>query len=45
MGVKIIAIGSDAHKVHHLGEGIEEAYLLVQGLRKRTSIKGKAVSK
>lgn len=39
MNVKITAFGSDAHKVAHLGKDIKEAYLLVEGLKR------KAVSK
>ncbi len=34
MDVKIIAFGSDAHKVAHLGKDIKEAYLLVEKQRK-----------
>ncbi len=39
MNVKIIAYGSDAHKVSHLGKGIKEAYLLVEKLKKREETK------
>jgi histidinol-phosphatase (PHP family) len=34
MNVKIIAFGSDAHKVAHLGKDIKEAYLLVEKLKR-----------
>jgi histidinol-phosphatase (PHP family) len=34
LNVKIVAFGSDAHKVAHLGKGIKEAHLLVEKLRK-----------
>ena len=45
MGVRIAAIGSDAHKIEHLGMGIEEAYHIVDNLkrdleRKRRTIIG-----
>jgi histidinol-phosphatase (PHP family) len=33
MNVKITSFGSDAHKVAHLGKGIEDAYLLVERLK------------
>jgi histidinol-phosphatase (PHP family) len=33
MNVKIIAFGSDAHKVSHLGKEIKEAYLLVEKMK------------
>jgi histidinol-phosphatase (PHP family) len=33
MNVKIIAYGSDAHKVSHLGKDIKEAYLLVEKMK------------
>jgi histidinol-phosphatase (PHP family) len=39
MNVKIIAVGSDTHKVSHLGKGIKEAYLLVEKLKKRAETK------
>jgi histidinol-phosphatase (PHP family) len=35
MNVKIIAFGSDAHKVSHLGKNIKEAYLLVEKLKRK----------
>jgi histidinol-phosphatase (PHP family) len=34
MGVKIAAIGSDAHKIEHLGMGIEEAYRIVESMKR-----------
>lgn len=34
MGVEIAAIGSDAHKIEHLGRGIEETYHIVENLKR-----------
>lgn len=45
MGVKIVAFGSDAHKVEHLGKGIKEAYLLVERLEKKSDVKNRIVTK
>jgi histidinol-phosphatase (PHP family) len=45
MGVKIVAFGSDAHKVEHLGKGIKEAYLLVKRLRRAIEVNRKIVTK
>jgi histidinol-phosphatase (PHP family) len=39
MNVKIIAFGSDAHKVSHLGKDIKEAYLLVKRMRQGAKMK------
>ncbi|MFQ6003389.1 MAG: histidinol-phosphatase [Candidatus Zixiibacteriota bacterium] len=36
MNVKIVAFGSDAHKVKHLGQDIKEAYLLVEKLKRES---------
>jgi histidinol-phosphatase (PHP family) len=44
-GVKIAAYGSDAHKVDQLGEGIKEAYLAVEELKSKISLKGKTAAK
>ncbi|MCK4225082.1 MAG: histidinol-phosphatase [candidate division Zixibacteria bacterium] len=44
-GVKIVAFGSDAHKVDHLGKGIKEAYLLVERLKRKIDVKSKTVTK
>ena len=45
MGVKIVAIGSDAHKVDHLGKGIKEAYLSVERLKRNIELKKQTVVK
>jgi len=45
MGVKIVAFGSDAHEVDHLGKGIKEAYLLVERLKRKIDVKSRAVIK
>jgi histidinol-phosphatase (PHP family) len=45
MGVKIVAFGSDAHKVEHLGKGIKEAYPIVERLRRATEANRKVVAK
>ncbi len=45
MGVKIVAFGSDAHKVEHLGKGIKEAYLMVERLRRVIEANKKVVAK
>jgi histidinol-phosphatase (PHP family) len=45
MGVKISAFGSDAHKVDQLGEGIREAYLLVEELKRRIDVKSRTASR
>jgi histidinol-phosphatase (PHP family) len=45
MGVKIVAFGSDAHKLEHLGKGIKEAYLLVKRLRSAIEVNRKIVTK
>jgi len=45
MGVKIVAFGSDAHKVDHLGKGIKEAYLLVERLKRNIEVKRRTVAK
>lgn len=45
MGVKIVAFGSDAHKVVHLGKDINEAYLLVERLEKKSDVKNRIVTK
>lgn len=39
MAVKIIAFGSDAHKVEHLGKNIRDAHLQVEEMRKRVKTK------
>jgi histidinol phosphatase-like PHP family hydrolase len=39
INVKIIAFGSDAHKVSHLGKDIKEAYLLVETLKRMAETK------
>ena len=44
-GVKIAAYGSDAHKVDQLGEGIQEAYLAVEELKSKISLKGKTTAR
>jgi len=44
-GVKIGAYGSDAHKVDQLGEGIQEAYLLVEKLKQKVNVKIKTARK
>lgn len=45
MGVKIVAFGSDAHKVEHLGKDINEAYLLVERLEKKSDVKNRIITK
>ena len=45
MGVKIVTFGSDAHKVAHLGKGIEEAYVLVERLKRKIGVKSRTVTK
>jgi histidinol phosphatase-like PHP family hydrolase len=45
MGVKIVAFGSDAHKVAHLGKGIKDAHLLVEELKRKIDVKSKIVTK
>lgn len=45
MEVKIIAFGSDAHKVAHLGKGIEEAYVLVEELKRKIDVNSRTVTK
>ena len=40
-GVKIVAYGSDAHKVGQLGERIQEAYACVEELERKTGPKSK----
>jgi histidinol-phosphatase (PHP family) len=45
MGVKIAAFGSDAHKVEHLGKGINEAYLWVEKLKRNIEVKRRTVAK
>lgn len=45
MGVGIVALGSDAHEVNHLGRGIKEAYRLVKRLEGKEDIKGKTVTR
>jgi histidinol phosphatase-like PHP family hydrolase len=44
MGVKVVAYGSDAHKVDQLGQGIREAYLLVEGLKKKIDLKSRTTA-
>jgi histidinol-phosphatase (PHP family) len=44
MGVNIVALGSDAHKIEHLGKGIEEAYMLVERLKKEINVKSRTFS-
>jgi histidinol-phosphatase (PHP family) len=39
MNVKIIAFGSDAHTVKHLGKDIKEAYFLVEKMRQKAEMK------
>jgi len=41
MGVKINAFGSDAHKLEHLGKGIQEAYVLMESAKKDIELKRK----
>jgi histidinol-phosphatase (PHP family) len=43
MGVKITAIGSDAHKIEHLGMGIEEAYRIVESLKRDMESKRRTI--
>jgi histidinol-phosphatase (PHP family) len=45
MGVRIVALGSDAHEVNHLGRGIEQAYRLVKRLEGKEEIKGNTVTR
>lgn len=45
MGVRIVALGSDAHEVNHLGRGIKEAYRLAKRLEGKEDVKGKTVTK
>ncbi|HEX7402100.1 MAG TPA: histidinol-phosphatase [candidate division Zixibacteria bacterium] len=42
MGVEIEAIGSDAHKIEHLGMGIEETYHIVENLKREIEKKRKS---
>jgi histidinol-phosphatase (PHP family) len=44
-GVKIVAYGSDAHKVDQLGEGIQEAYVAVEELKRKIGLKSKTATK
>ena len=44
-GVEIVAFGSDAHEVDQLGEGIQEAYLLVEKLKQKVNVKIKTARK
>jgi histidinol-phosphatase (PHP family) len=41
MGVKIVALGSDAHKPSQVGKGIQEAYLLVEELKRKIGAKNR----
>lgn len=43
MGVRIVAFGSDAHKVEDLGKGIKEAYQIVENLKREIEAKRKIV--
>ena len=43
MGVRIVAFGSDAHKVEDLGKGIKEAYRIVENLKREIEIKRKII--
>jgi len=45
MRVRIVAFGSDAHTVKHLGKGIKEAHLLVEELKRKIDLKIKTVTK
>jgi len=45
MGVKIVAFGSDAHKVKHLGKDVKEACLLVERVKRKIDVKKKIVTK
>ncbi|NIM99064.1 MAG: histidinol-phosphatase HisJ family protein [candidate division Zixibacteria bacterium] len=45
IGVRIVALGSDAHEVNHLGRGIKEAYRLVKRLEGKEDLKGKTVTR
>jgi histidinol-phosphatase (PHP family) len=42
LGVSIIALGSDAHRVGDLGKGIQDAFLSVEKLKKQVSMEGVA---
>jgi histidinol-phosphatase (PHP family) len=44
-GVKIAAFGSDAHRVEELGQGIHEAYLHVEELKRKIDLKSKTATK
>jgi histidinol-phosphatase (PHP family) len=44
MGVKIVAYGSDAHTVDQLGQGIRQAHLLVEGLKKKIDLKSRTTT-
>lgn len=43
-GVKIVAIGSDAHKVEQLGQGIEDCFAFVEKIKEKLSTGKRAVS-
>ncbi len=43
MGVKIVAFGSDAHKIEHLGKGIQEAYHTVESMKREIEVKRRTV--
>ncbi len=43
MGVRIVAFGSDAHKIEHLGKGIKEAYNIVEILKRGIEAKRKII--
>jgi len=44
-GVRIVAFGSDAHKVEHLGKDIEKAHLSVERLKKEVEVRRRSVAK
>jgi len=43
-GVGIVAYGSDAHKVGQLGEGIREAYAVVEGVKRKIGPQSKTTT-
>lgn len=44
-GVKIVAYGSDAHKVEQLGQGIQEAHMAVEELKRKIGMRSKTANK
>ncbi len=43
MGVRVAVFGSDAHKIEHLGKGIQEAYHVAESLKREIEMKRKTV--